>query len=80
MPTVQERLAKIETQLNYIAKTLDEITKNHLPHIYERLEGLEKCVAVNKSWTRFLGPVVSGILGAGGGGLVVYLVMRVCGA
>ena len=43
MPTIQERLATIETKQDYIIKQLDTIVTNHLPHIYKRLEQLENC-------------------------------------
>ena len=80
MPSVAERLTKIETKLDYITQQLDDISKNHLPHIWQRLEALEKCNAVNKSWARFIKPLVLCFISAGFGGLLTYFIFKVCGA
>ncbi len=37
-----ERLAILETQLQNIQNDLTELKTNHIPHIYSKLEDLEK--------------------------------------
>ena len=78
MPTVQERLATIETKLDYICKNIEEINTNHLPHIYKRLEALEKCNAVNRSWTRFAKPIVSSAIVSAISVLLTYYFTKLC--
>jgi hypothetical protein len=78
MPTVQERLATIETKLDYICKNIEEISTNHLPHIYKRLEALEKCNAVNKSWTRFAKPILTGVAVSAISVVLTYFFTKIC--
>jgi len=77
MPSVQERLATIEAKLDYICKNIEEISHNHLPHIYERLEALEKCNAVNRSWTRFVKPIVTGAIVSAISVLLTYSFVKI---
>jgi hypothetical protein len=78
MPTVQERLATIETKLDYVCRNIEEIKNNHLRHIYLRLEALEKCSAVNRSWTRFAKPIVTGAAVSAISILLTYYFVKLC--
>ena len=78
MPTVQERLATIEAKQDYIIKQLDLVVTNNLPHIYRRLEAMEQCNAVNRSWTRFSKPIITGIIISLASVLATYYWLKVC--
>ncbi|MGD0643765.1 MAG: hypothetical protein ABSA75_02550 [Candidatus Bathyarchaeia archaeon] len=78
MPTVQERLATIETKQDYIIKQLDLIITNHLPHIYTRLEQLEKCKAVDGSWIRFVKPVLISLISSALSVGLTYYFLKIC--
>ena len=78
MPTIQERLATIETKQDYIIKQLDLIVANHLPHIYKRLEQLENCKAVDRSWIRFVKPVLISLLSSALSIGLTYYFLKIC--
>ena len=78
MPTIQERLATIETKQDYIIKQLDLIVTNHLPHIYTRLEQLENCKAVDGSWIHFVKPVAISLISSGLSGGLTYYFLKIC--
>jgi hypothetical protein len=78
MPTVQERLATIETKQDYIIKQLDTIVTNHLPHIYKRLENLEKCKEVDTSWIRFVKPVLISLISSALSVGLTYYFLKIC--
>ena len=79
MPTIQERLAAIETKIDFIRASVSAIENNHLPHIYERLDALESCNAVNKSWTRFAKPIFTGVLIIAVSSGLTYFWVKLCG-
>jgi len=78
MPTVQERLATIETKQDYIIKQLDLIVTNHLPHIYTRLEQLENCKAVDRSWIRFAKPILISLISSALSVGLTYYFLKIC--
>jgi len=77
MPTVQERLATIETKQDYIIKQLDTIANDHLPNIYKRLDQLE-CKAVNGSWIRFAKPLAIALISSALSTGVTYYFVKIC--
>ena len=78
MPTVQERLATIETKQDYIIKQLDLIVTNHLPHIYKRLQELESCNTVAGSWIRFAKPVAISLISSALSIGLTYYFLKIC--
>jgi hypothetical protein len=78
MPTIQERLATIETKQDYIIKQLDTIVSNHLPHIYKRLEQLENCKAIDGSWIRFAKPVAISLISSVLSICLTYYFLKIC--
>ena len=78
MPTIQERLATIETKQDYIIKQLDTIVTNHLPHIYKRLEQLENCKAIDGSWIRFAKPLLISLVSSALSEVLTYYFLKIC--
>ena len=78
MPTIQERLATIETKQDYIIKQLDIIVTNHLPHIYKRLEQLENCKAIDGSWIRIAKPVLISLISSALSIALTYYFLKIC--
>jgi hypothetical protein len=44
-PTIETEIAILKEQLKYIVENIDSIKENHLPHIYDRLNSIEKKLA-----------------------------------
>ena len=40
MVTIEERLARLEERIEHIITKVDDITKNHLKNIYDKIERL----------------------------------------